>query len=94
MLNSYVTVIYQYGENNIVPYILQVKIGLWIDLTNTQRFYDRNDVEREGARYLKLKCRGHGEAPTTEQVNTFVSICEKFIRQNPLEIVGELANAE
>ncbi|KAK3858414.1 hypothetical protein Pcinc_035397 [Petrolisthes cinctipes] len=66
----------------------KVKIGLWIDLTNTQRFYDRNDVENEGTRYLKLKCRGHGEAPTVEQVNTFVSICENFIRQNPLEIIG------
>ncbi|XP_076036152.1 mRNA-capping enzyme-like isoform X2 [Oratosquilla oratoria] len=67
---------------------LQVKIGLWIDLTNTSRFYDRSEVEQEDTRYVKLHCRGHGECPSVDQVNTFVDICDKFIRKNPLEIVA------
>ncbi|KAK8374884.1 hypothetical protein O3P69_009724 [Scylla paramamosain] len=66
----------------------KVKIGLWVDLTNTKRFYDSSLVEKEGARYVKLKCRGHGECPNQEQVNLFTDICEKFIRKSPLEIVG------
>lgn len=66
----------------------KVKIGLWIDLTNTTRFYDTQDIEKEGARYVKLKCRGHGECPNQDQVNAFSDICDKFIRKNPLEIIA------
>ncbi|XP_045584174.1 mRNA-capping enzyme [Procambarus clarkii] len=66
----------------------KVKIGLWIDLTNTTRFYDSNDIEKKGARYVKLKCRGHGECPNQDQVNAFSDICDKFIRKNPLEIIA------
>ncbi|KAM7291940.1 mRNA-capping enzyme isoform X2 [Ixodes scapularis] len=36
----------------------KVKLGLWIDLTNTGRFYDRKEVEECGVKYLKLQCRG------------------------------------
>lgn len=61
-----------------------------MDLTNTKRFYDSSDIEKEGARYVKLKCRGHGECPNQEQVTLFTDICEKFIRKTPLEIIGEL----
>jgi mRNA-capping enzyme len=35
------------------------KIGLIIDLTNTDRFYDsENEVKKFGIRYYKLSCRG------------------------------------
>lgn len=35
------------------------KIGLIIDLTNTDRFYDAdNEVKRHGIKYVKLNCRG------------------------------------
>ena len=37
---------------------------------------------------MKVKCRGHGEAPAEEQVKTFVSICRRFVQQNPLEIIA------
>ena len=36
----------------------QLKAGLWIDLTNTSRFYDEKAVEAQGCNYLKLQCRG------------------------------------
>ncbi|XP_068216244.1 mRNA-capping enzyme isoform X2 [Palaemon carinicauda] len=66
----------------------KVKIGLWIDLTNTSRFYDKADIENQEARYVKLQCRGHGECPTVEQVSAFVNICDAFIRKNPLEVIA------
>ncbi|KAK2585956.1 hypothetical protein KPH14_010534 [Odynerus spinipes] len=66
----------------------KVKLGLWIDLTNTTRFYDKKELEAHGCKYLKLQCRGHGETPSDEQTRTFVQVCKKFISQNPLEIVG------
>ncbi len=68
--------------------IIQVKLGLWIDLTNTSRFYRKEDVESLGAKYVKLQCRGHGETPNAEQTSAFVNLCDKFIRTNPLECIG------
>ncbi|XP_043268490.1 mRNA-capping enzyme [Venturia canescens] len=66
----------------------RLKLGLWIDLTNTNRFYNKADVEAQGCKYLKLQCRGHGETPSKEQTNTFVQVCKNFIAQNPLDIIG------
>jgi len=66
----------------------KVKVGLWVDLTNTSRFYDKRFIEEQGCKYVKLQCRGHGETPPQEAVQAFINICRKFIQQNPLEIVG------
>ena len=66
----------------------KVKIGLWIDLCNTNRWYSKRDVEQQDCKYVKVQCRGHGEAPSQEQVNTFVSICRRFAQQNPLEVIA------
>ncbi|CAH1784913.1 unnamed protein product [Owenia fusiformis] len=67
----------------------KIKMGLLIDLTNTTRFYDSKTVEnKHECRYVKLQCRGHGECPSVEQTNIFLSICEHFIQQKPLEVIG------
>ncbi|XP_074103361.1 RNA guanylyltransferase and 5'-phosphatase mRNA capping enzyme [Cotesia typhae] len=66
----------------------RLKIGLWIDLTNTTRFYEQNDVEAYGCKYFKLQCRGHGETPSRNQSRIFVEICKNFIAKHPLEIIG------
>ena len=39
-------------------------MGLLVDLTNTTRFYDRNDIEKEGINYVKLQCKGYGPIQT------------------------------
>lgn len=44
-----------------------MKLGMWIDLTNTSRFYDKKEVEDKDCKYVKLQCRGHGETPSPEQ---------------------------
>jgi len=82
-------------ENRFGPKMLfqtmkahKVKIGLWIDLTNTSRFYDKRLVEEEDCKYVKLSCRGHGETPPEEAVKTFIKICKTYISQNPLDIVA------
>ncbi|KAL6257564.1 hypothetical protein P5V15_011138 [Pogonomyrmex californicus] len=66
----------------------KLKMGLWIDLTNTSRFYDKNTIEEYECKYVKLQCRGHGETPSEEQTRAFVQLCRNFIAHNPLEIVG------
>ncbi|XP_015476867.1 mRNA-capping enzyme isoform X5 [Parus major] len=67
---------------------LKVKMGLLVDLTNTIRFYDRNDIEKEGIKYIKLQCKGHGECPTPENTETFIRVCERFSDKNPSELIG------
>lgn len=44
-----------------------MKLGLWIDLTNTSRFYDKKEIEKMNCKYIKMACRGHGETPSKEQ---------------------------
>ncbi|XP_011164113.1 mRNA-capping enzyme [Solenopsis invicta] len=66
----------------------KLKMGLWIDLTNTSRFYNKESIEDYNCKYVKLQCRGHGETPSEEQTRAFVQLCSNFIAHNPLEIIG------
>ncbi|XP_034017911.1 mRNA-capping enzyme [Thalassophryne amazonica] len=67
---------------------LKVKMCLLVDLTNTTRFYDRRDIEKDGIIYKKLPCKGHGECPTDETILKFISLCEHFMEKNPTELIG------
>ncbi|KPP79283.1 mRNA-capping enzyme-like [Scleropages formosus] len=67
---------------------LKVKMGLLVDLTNTTRFYDRNDIEKEGIKYVKLQCKGHGECPSAETTEMFIRLCEHFMEKTPTELIG------
>ncbi|XP_065652640.1 mRNA-capping enzyme isoform X2 [Hydra vulgaris] len=64
------------------------ELGLLISLTNTNRFYNRSVVEEAGVKFCKIACRGHDGAPTVEQTNMFVNICQKFFERNPGKIIG------
>ncbi|CAH2066083.1 unnamed protein product, partial [Iphiclides podalirius] len=68
--------------------VLKVKLGLWIDLTNTTRFYDKSEVERNGCKYVKMSCRGHGETPTQEQTRQFIDTITNFKLNHPEDIIG------
>lgn len=63
-------------------------MGLLVDLTNTTRFYDRNEIEKEGVRYVKLQCKGHGECPSPDTTAMFIRLCEHFIEKNTTELIG------
>lgn len=67
---------------------LKLNLGLWIDLTNTKRFYDRSVVESKGTQYVKLQCRGHGETPSPEQTSAFIEIVDNFVTEHPFDIIG------
>ena len=60
---------------------------MWIDVTNTDRYYNKRFLEQESIQYVKLRCRGHSETPTIDQVKTFVEICRKYEEMHPLEII-------
>lgn len=61
---------------------------MWIDLTNTKRFYDRRSVEVNNARYIKMQCRGHGETPSPTQTQSFIELVDAYILENPLNVIG------
>ncbi|XP_054281845.1 mRNA-capping enzyme-like [Macrosteles quadrilineatus] len=71
----------------------KLQIGLWIDLTFTSRFYDKDNIahangsEKE-VKYVKLQCRGHKETPSEDQTRLFINMCKNFIARNPLDIIG------
>ncbi|KAF7269068.1 hypothetical protein GWI33_017826 [Rhynchophorus ferrugineus] len=66
----------------------KINFGLWIDLTNTSRFYDKREIEEYGCKYVKLKCRGHGETPSERQTDDFIALVRNFISQHPLESIA------
>ncbi|XP_060517361.1 mRNA-capping enzyme [Cylas formicarius] len=66
----------------------KIKFGLWIDLTNTTRFYNKKEIQDYGCRYVKLQCRGHGETPSVEQTKMFIQLVSNFISQNPLKSIA------
>ena len=72
----------------IIYLIKKYQIGLWIDLTKTDRYYDKEVVEDNECTYLKLACKGHGECPSPEIVQTFINVVDNFIRKKPLHLIG------
>lgn len=57
--------------------------GLWIDLTMTDRYYNREDIEQMGCEYVKFAIQGHGECPSRKEVGRFVQLVDNFICKNP-----------
>ena len=39
-------------------------------------------------RYIKLECKGHGQAPTEQQVLSFVNVCRSFSQKRPNAIIA------
>ncbi len=40
--------------------LIKSKLGLIIDLTNTDRFYDCDtEVRKQGIKYVKINCKGY-----------------------------------
>jgi len=66
----------------------KVPIGMVVDLTNTTRFYDKEVFTAAGIQYLKIKLKGHNEAPAKDQTEVFLNAVEQFIQQNPKKNIG------
>lgn len=63
-------------------------IGLWIDLTNTRRYYNQSEVEKQNCRYVKITCLGHGKPPDYEAIKAFISECSTFVKNYPKKLIG------
>ncbi|KAK1384994.1 mRNA guanylyltransferase [Heracleum sosnowskyi] len=68
---SYKQVIRQQG-------VLGRKVGMVIDLTNTNRYYSVSDWRNEGVKYVKISCKGRDSVPDNSAVNRFVYEVAQF----------------
>ncbi|CAD5124441.1 DgyrCDS12724 [Dimorphilus gyrociliatus] len=65
------------------------KMGILLDLTFTTRFYDSKKVREElDCGYIKIKCRGHGQAPTIEETEAFMTAVDSVVTNRPNEVIG------
>ncbi|XP_025208338.1 mRNA-capping enzyme-like isoform X2 [Melanaphis sacchari] len=63
-------------------------IGLWIDLTNTTRYYSKFEIKNMGCDYIKIPCTGHGDLPNREVIEMFFNICSNFLENNFSQFIG------
>lgn len=57
------------------------RIGMVVDLTNTDRYYNHNEFKKEGVKHLKIRCQGRDSVPDNESVNQFVFEVAQFLAQ-------------
>jgi mRNA-capping enzyme len=63
-------------------------LGLWIDLTFTDRYFNKSEIQSRGTEYYKLKIGGHGVEPSPSNVKTFINVCRDFLNRNPEQLIG------
>uniref|UniRef100_A0A5B6Z2J7 mRNA guanylyltransferase n=1 Tax=Davidia involucrata TaxID=16924 RepID=A0A5B6Z2J7_DAVIN len=59
--------------------VLGRKLGLVIDLTNTDRYYQPSDFKKEGIKHVKIHCKGRDSVPDNVAVNSFVYEVSQFL---------------
>nr|CDS26286.1 mrna capping enzyme [Hymenolepis microstoma] len=58
------------------------QLGMIVDLTKSNRFYKRDEIENHGCKYVKIACKGNEECPTAEQVTLFIGVVNQFKKMN------------
>ncbi|KAH7730826.1 mRNA capping enzyme domain-containing protein [Aphelenchoides avenae] len=64
------------------------KIGMWIDLTKTTRYYNKDEVECHGCVYKKMPMEGHNQAPTKEETSRFIEEVRNFVDEHPDDVIA------
>ncbi|XP_057983711.1 uncharacterized protein LOC131168363 [Malania oleifera] len=79
--NDYVAPGRRYSFRQVIHQqrVLGRKLGLVIDLTNTSRYYQSADWNKEGIKHVKIQCRGRDSVPDNESVNAFVYEVLQFL---------------
>jgi hypothetical protein len=57
-------------------------LGLIIDLTNTDRYYDFGDVQGLNIDYVKINCPGHTIDQREDIVDQFNKVIDDFLEHN------------
>ncbi|MFH4973312.1 hypothetical protein AB6A40_000021 [Gnathostoma spinigerum] len=59
-----------------------ISLGLVIDLTDTDRFYDHKDIQNMCVAYEKINCPGRGFIEREELVDSFYCTVDNFLEEN------------
>ncbi|VDK64543.1 unnamed protein product [Onchocerca ochengi] len=59
-----------------------IQVGLIIDLTDTDRYYERSDIEGMCILYEKINCPGRGFIERDDLVDAFNAIVDNFLESN------------
>lgn len=57
-------------------------LGLVLDLTDTDRYYDKRDIEGMCVAYEKINCPGRGFVERDDLVDSFNSVVDNFLEAN------------
>ncbi|KAE9415685.1 hypothetical protein Angca_006036 [Angiostrongylus cantonensis] len=65
-------------------------IGMVVDLTNTDRYYNKTEWSVYGIKYLKMNCPGHEVNEREDIVEDFVSAVDEFVNDstNAEKLIG------
>lgn len=67
----------------------KINVGLIINLTFTQRYYDSNDlIDNQDIQYKQISCRGFNEAPQAKERDEFIRVCDYFLSKNPNKVIA------
>ncbi|VDK43417.1 unnamed protein product [Anisakis simplex] len=58
------------------------RIGLVIDLTATERYYDGQEWLNEGVKYVKIKCMGHSAHNQADNIEKFFEVVTSYLNEN------------
>lgn len=61
---------------------MKINIGLVINLTYTQKYYDEREF-KDNIEFKQIPCRGFNEAPQPKEREEFVKVCQTFLARNP-----------
>lgn len=61
----------------------QKRIGLVIDLTNTDRYYTKSEWKDHDIQYQKINCPGHEVSQREDIVEQFFELVDNYISENP-----------
>uniref|UniRef100_A0AC35GP46 Tyrosine specific protein phosphatases domain-containing protein n=1 Tax=Panagrolaimus sp. PS1159 TaxID=55785 RepID=A0AC35GP46_9BILA len=64
------------------------KVKLWINLSNTERYYGWKAVTSNDCQYVHIPLRGHNETPSEEETKKFIGIVNDFVKEYPNDIVA------
>ncbi|KAJ6237140.1 mRNA-capping enzyme [Anaeramoeba flamelloides] len=64
------------------------KIGLVIDLTNTNRYYDPSNFESRGIEYKKIPWRASDVPPNRSAIRRFITVVVLFVKKHPEDFIA------
>ena len=73
----------RWTPSDAMAYARQIgrEIACVIDLTNTSKYYDASEFEKEGVRVVKIRCAGRAGAPEAREVSEFVYVAQRCLAE-------------